>query len=257
MTLLALEFPPVSRLIEWKPILLRGTPFAVNKVVLLMWLAVVLTFVFFFLAARKATTGLVPSGVQNAAEAVIDFVRNDVILQGIGPDGMRFLPFLVTVFTFVFVCNIFGIIPGIQMPVNARMAIPMFLALVVWVTYNVMGIAKQGFVGYMRSTLGLDLGVPLGILVILLPIEFVSNILIRPFSLAVRLFANMLAGHLILATFAVLTAALFSATYIGAVLPGSLLAILFGFEVFVSALQAYIFTILTAVYIGLAMHPEH
>ena len=160
--MLALEFPPVSHLIEW-PDLFGSGPFAVNKVVLLMWLAVVLTFLFFFLAARKATTGLVPSGVQNVAEAVVDFVRNDVILQGIGPDGMRFLPFLVTVFTFVFVCNIFGIIPGIQMPVNARMAIPMFLALVVWVTYNVVGIAQQGFFGYFKNIL-VPPGVPLGLL---------------------------------------------------------------------------------------------
>ena len=131
------------------------------------------------------------------------------------------------------------------------------MAVIVWVIYNTVGLRQQGFKGYMRSTLGLDLGVPLGILPILLPIEFVSNIIIRPFSLAVRLFANMLAGHLILATFAVLTAALFGAGVIGAAVPGSLLVALFGFEVFVSGLQAYIFTILTAVYIGLAMHPEH
>ena len=255
MTLLALEFPPVSRLIEWKPILLRGTPFAVNKVVLLMWAAMIIVLGLFFVVGRSAK--LVPTGAQNLVESIVDFVTDQVILQTMGPEGLFWTPFLVAMFTFVFICNIFEVIPLIQMPVNARMALPAFMALIVWIIYNSIGLREQGFVGYMRSTLGLDLGVPLGILVILLPIEFVSNILIRPFSLAVRLFANMLAGHLILATFAVLTAALFSATYIGAVLPGSLLAILFGFEVFVSALQAYIFAILTAVYIGLAMHPEH
>jgi len=252
---LALEFPPVSHLIEW-PDLFGSGPFAVNKVVLLMWLAVALTFVFFFLAARNATTGLVPSGVQNVAEAVVDFVRNDVILQAMGPDGMRFLPFLVTVFTFVFIGNVFGIIPGIQMPVNARMAIPMFLALVVWVTYNVVGIAKQGLFGYFKNIL-VPPGVPLGLLPLVGLIEFVSTIFVRPFSLAVRLFANMLAGHLLLVSFAVLASALFDSTKLGAVVPGGLLVALTGFELLVAVLQAYIFVILTAVFIGGAMHPEH
>jgi F-type H+-transporting ATPase subunit a len=252
---LALEFPPVSHLIEW-PDLFGSGPFAVNKVVLLMWLAVALSFLFFFLAARKAETGLVPSGVQNVAEAVVDFVRNDVILQAMGPDGMRFLPFLVTVFTFVFVGNVFGIIPGIQMPVNARMAIPMFLALVVWVTYNAIGIAKQGLFGYFKNILAPP-GVPLGLLPLVGLIEFVSTIFVRPFALAVRLFANMLAGHLLLVSFAVLASALFESTYIGAIVPGGMLVALTGFELLVAVLQAYIFVILTAVFIGGAMHPEH
>jgi F-type H+-transporting ATPase subunit a len=252
---LALEFPPVSHLIEW-PDLFGSGPFAVNKVVLLMWLAVVLTFAFFFVAARKAPTGLVPSGVQNVAEAVVDFVRNDIILQAIGPDGMRFLPFMVTMFSFVFVCNIFGIIPVLQMPVNARMALPMFLALIVWVIFNVVGIANQGLFGYFKGIL-VPPGVPKAMLIIVAPIELISTILVRPFSLAVRLFANLLAGHLLLASFAVLSTALFDATYIGAAVPGALLVALTGFELLVAVLQAFIFTILTAVYIGGAMHPEH
>ena len=199
---------------------------------------------------------LVPSGVQNVAEAVVDFVRNDVILQAMGPDGMRFLPFLVTVFTFVFVCNVFEIIPGIQMPVTARMAIPMFLALVVWVTYNVIGIAKQGPLGYFKNIL-VPPGVPVALLPLIGFIEFISTIFVRPFALAVRLFANMLAGHLLLVTFAVLASALFSSTYVGAIFPGGLLIALTGFELLVAVLQAYIFVILTAVFIGGAMHPEH
>jgi F-type H+-transporting ATPase subunit a len=252
---LALDFPPVSHLIEWPDLFFSG-PFAVNKVVLLMWLAVLLTFLFFFLAARKAPAGQVPSGVQNVAEAVLDFVRNDVILQGIGPDGMRFLPFLVTVFVFVFMCNVFEIIPFIQMPVNARMAIPMFLALVVWVTYNVMGIARQGFFTYLKNIVKPP-GVPIALLPLIGFIEFISIIFVRPFALAVRLFANMLAGHLLLVTFAVLSSALFSSTIVGAIFPGGLLIALTGFELLVAVLQAYIFVILTAVFIGGAMHPEH
>jgi F-type H+-transporting ATPase subunit a len=252
---LALEFPPVSHLIEW-PDLFGSGPFAVNKVVLLMWLATAVVFLFFFLAARQAQANLVPRGVQNFAESVIDFVRNDIILQAIGPEGMRFLPFLVTMFTFIFVNNIWGIIPVLQMPSNGRMAIPMFLAVVVWFIFNIVGIASQGFFGYFKGIL-VPPGVPKAMLVIVSPIELISTILVRPFSLAVRLFANLLAGHLLLASFAVLSTALFDATYVGALVPGALLVALTGFELLVAVLQAFIFTILTAVYIGGAMHPEH
>jgi F-type H+-transporting ATPase subunit a len=252
---LALDFPPVSHLIEW-PDLFGSGPLAVNKVVLLMWLTVLLTFAFYYAAARKTREGLVPSGVRNVAEAVIDFVRNDIILQTIGPEGMRFLPFLVTMFTFIFIGNLFEIIPAAQMPVNARMALPMFLALVVWVIFNVIGIANQGFFGYFKGIL-VPPGVPKPMLVIVSPIELISTLIVRPFSLAVRLFANMLAGHLLLASFAVLSTALFTSTYIGAAVPGALLVALTGFELLVAVLQAFIFTILTAVYIGGAMHPEH
>jgi len=100
-------------------------------------------------------------------------------------------------------------------------------------------------------------GVPKALYLLVTPIELVSTLFVRPLSLAVRLFANMLAGHLILVSFAVITAALFEATIVGAALPGALLVALTGFEVLVALLQAYIFTILAAVFIGGAMHPEH
>ena len=112
------------------------------------------------------------------------------------------------------------------------------------------------FFGYFKS-MCFPPGVPWPLYILIAPIEFVSTIFVRPLSLSVRLFANMLAGHLLLVTFAVLTASLWSATYIGAILPGSLLVALTGFEMLVAVLQAFIFTILAAVYIGGAMNPEH
>ena len=249
---LALDFPPISHLIRWPTIFGSGI-WAVNKVVLLEWLAVVLL-IWFFLAARKGA--LVPSGVQNVAEAAVDFVRNEVILQTIGTEGLNWTPFLLTLFTFIFVCNIFEVIPVIQMPVNARMALPFFMTAIVFFIYHYLGFRHQGFFGYFKSML-FPPGVPKALYLLVSPIEFLTYFFTRPLSLAVRLFANMLAGHLLLATFAILTAALFTATYIGAVIPGALLVALYGFEVLVSVLQAFIFTILTAVYIGGALHPEH
>jgi F-type H+-transporting ATPase subunit a len=144
------------------------------------------------------------------------------------------------------------------MPANARMAVPLFLALMVWVIFNAVGVANQGPIGYLKSSL-FPPGVPKALYLLVTPIEFVSTFLVRPFSLAVRLFANLLAGHILLVTFAVLTAALWVQQWYAVFMPLPFLMLLFltGFELLVAFLQAYIFTILTAVYIGGAMHPEH
>ncbi len=175
-----------------------------------------------------------------------------------GPAGLPWTPFLVTIFFFIFFTNILEVIPGIQFPVNARMALPAFLALLVWVIFNVVGIKAQGLGGYFKSML-FPPGVPKALLPLVALIEFISTIFVRPFSLAVRLFANMLAGHLLLVTFAVLSAALWSASPLAVILPLPfiMLVLLTGFEILVAVLQAFIFTILAAVYIGGAMHPEH
>lgn len=252
--MLALEFPPVSHLIEWPALWFEGTPFAINKVVLLMLLSALLVAAVFMAAARRRS--LVPTGVQNFAESVVDFVQDGIILQTMGREGLPWTPFLLTIFTFIAALNLIGLLPVIQMPVNARMAVPAMLALLVWLIYNAVGIKHQGPIGYFKSMM-FPPGVPKALYLLVAPIEFVSAVFVRPLSLAVRLFANLLAGHLILVSFAVITAALFKATVVGAVLPGALLVALTAFEVLVALLQAYIFTILAAVYIGGAMHPEH
>jgi F-type H+-transporting ATPase subunit a len=256
----ALEFPPIGELVEWPGIFLKGNKYLeVNKVVLLMWAGALIVFLLFWSAGRAANTGnLVPTGVQTVVESGIEFVRNDIILQTMGPAGLPWTPFLVTIFFYVFITNIFEVIPFIQFPVNARMALPAFMALMVWAIFNVVGIRSQGLGGYFKSML-LPPGVPKALLPLVALIEFISTIFVRPFSLAVRLFANMLAGHLLLVTFAVLSAALFTKTFLAVVLPLPfvMLILLTGFEILVAVLQAFIFTILTAVYIGGAMHPEH
>ena len=251
--LLALEFPPVSHLIEWPEIFSIG-PLAVNKIALLMLLAMVIVAAVFIAAARKSS--LVPSGLQNLAESTVEFIQDGIILQTMGRDGLPWTPFLLTLFTFIFTLNIIGLIPLIQMPANARMALPAFLAILVWVLYNAVGIKHQGLVGYFKNMM-FPPGVPKALYILVSPIELVSTIFVRPLSLAVRLFANMLAGHLLLVSFAVISAALFEATIVGAALPAALLVALTGFEVLVAGLQAFIFTILAALYIGGAMHPEH
>jgi F-type H+-transporting ATPase subunit a len=250
----ALNFPPIGELVDWK----KFGPLGFNKTALISLLAAIIPLIVFFMAGRKKA--LVPTGVQNVAESVIDFITDGIILQTMGPDGMQFLPFLTAMFLFIFVGNIFEVIPVIQFPANARMANPLMLALIVWVLYIFMGFKRQGL-GYLKTSL-FPPGVPFALYFLVTPIEFLSTFLVRPFSLAVRLFANMLAGHLLLVTFAVLTDTLLAHNSLiwlkpVAVLPALMDVGITGFEVLVAVLQAFIFTILTAVYLGGSMHPEH
>ncbi len=257
MILSALEFPPIGELVEWPGLFLKDTPFEVNKPVLLMWLAVAIVFLVVRAAGSAGQRSLVPTPVQTVVESGMDFVRRDIILQTIGPDGLGWAPFLTTMFFFIFVTNIFEVIPVIQFPVNARMALPAFMAVLVWVIFNFVGLRSQGAT-YFKNVM-FPPGVPGALKPLVALIEFISTFFVRPFSLAVRLFANMLAGHLLLVTFALLSAALWTKGPIAVILPlpAVMLVLLTGFEILVAVLQAFIFTILTAVYIGGALHPEH
>ena len=255
MSVFALEYPPINHLFDWPAFLFDGTPLAINKTALIYLVSAAATMVLFALAGRPRQS-LVPSGVQHVAESGLNFIEDSVVMQTIGPDGRKFIPFLTSLFFFILFSNITEVIPGVQFPANSRMAVPMLLALLVWVIFNLVGIRSQGLFGYLKNSL-FPPGVPKALYVLVTPIHFVSTFVVRPFSLAIRLWANMVAGHLLLVTFAVLSTALWGATYVGAVLTFPMLILMTGFEILVSVLQAYIFTILTAVYIGGSMHPEH
>ncbi len=252
--MLALKFPEINQLLRWKD-LFPGF----NKIALIAILATVISIVLFILATRRPTTEA-PKGARNFAEVIVEFIENGVIMQTMGKDGLGWTPFLLTTFLFIYLCNVPGIIPFFQMPATARMAVPMFLALLVWVVFNATGIKHQGVGGYLKSVL-FPPGVPKALYVLVTPIELISVFLVRPFSLAVRLFANMLAGHILLITFALLSEALFQAKDVilipFGILPFFMLLFITSFEVLVAFLQAYIFVILAAVYIGGAAHPEH
>jgi len=253
MSLLGVDVPPVSHVTNW------GTgPLGFNKTAAIYVFAALATMVLFYFGTRRKDA-LVPAGLlQNTAESGVGFVRNQVIMQTIGTDGLGYLPYLTALFFFIFFSNITEIIPGVQFPANARFGVPLVFALATWVIYNVVGVVKQGPLHYLKNSV-IPPGVPKAILPLVMIIELVSTFVVRPFSLAVRLFANMLAGHLILVTFAVLSAALWAAKPTIVIMPFSfaLLVAMTGFEILVSFLQAFIFTILTAVYIGSSMHPDH
>ena len=253
--MLALDFPPINTVIRWKDLFPTF-----NKVAIIAVMATLIGITIYLVAARRNPM-VAPTGVRNLAETGVEFIEDQIVMQTIGRDGLGWTPFLLTLFIFVYLCNLPGIIPILQMPATARMAIPLFLAVVVWLTYNVVGFKHNG-IGYLTGMLW-PRNVPVGMRPLVGLIEFLSSIVLRPFSLAVRLFANMLAGHMLLVTFALLAnAMLFAETKQLllrplTILPFFMLLFLTLFEVLVGLLQAYIFTILTAVYIGLATHPEH
>ena len=251
----AFKFPLINSILRWKDLF---TSF--NKVALIAVAAAVIGTVVFLLAGSKdAQTA--PKGVRNLAESSVEFIENGIVMQTMGKDGLGWTPFLLSLFIFIYLCNAPGIIPVIYMPATARMAIPMFLALLVWVVYMGVGFKHQG-IKYLTHTIWPP-GVPVALKPLVGLIELVSNYIVRPFSLTVRLFANMLAGHILLVVFALLTQSLITAETMQAllkpmmVLPLFMLIFLTAFEVLVAFLQAYIFTILTAVYIGSSAHPEH
>jgi F-type H+-transporting ATPase subunit a len=223
---------------------------------LLMLVSTLLVLLFFWLAFHSPK--MVPRGFQNLGELGILFVRDQILRPQMGKKGDGWLPFLVSLFFLIWVNNIFGIIPILYFPAMAKYGYPVALAGMVWVIYMFLGFKKQGFRGYWRTLL-IPSGSPAWILPLLIPIEFLSNVIVRPFTLSVRLFANMLAGHVLLLVFALATWYLLSAS-IGILYSATsffVLILVTGLEVLVQALQAFIFTILTATYISGAYESAH
>ena len=233
-----------------------GREVCFNRIALLSLLAAAIVLVLFWVAFRSPK--LVPRGMQNLMEVGVDFVRNNIVLEVIGPKGLRYMPYLMSLFFFIFIGNLMGILPLILFPVNSRIAIPLFLAVVSWLVFNYVGIREQGLGPYLRNNL-FPPGMPWWVYFLVTPIEFISTFLVRPFTLSVRLLANMIAGHLVLAVFFLgafyhFQRPLTAVFGLGSFLAGIVFVVL---ELLVAALQAYIFTILNAVYIAGAVEPEH
>jgi F-type H+-transporting ATPase subunit a len=247
----ALEFPPINAILRWKDLFPTF-----NKVALIAVAAAIIGIVIFLLAGNQDGSKA-PRGVRNLAETIVEFVENQIVMPTMGREGLKWTPFMISLFVFIYLCNAPGIIPILYMPATARIAIPLCLSLLVWVIFIGVGLKHQGlkYFGHLIW----PPGVPVALKPLVGVIEVVSTIFIRPFSHTVRLMANMMAGHILLVTFSLLSEALFQAETnriifgIMGVLPFFMLLFLTAFEILVAFLQAYIFTILAAVYIGSSM----
>jgi F-type H+-transporting ATPase subunit a len=228
-----------------------------TKFTFYVWISVALLIIFFLVAYRNPK--MVPTRMQWMAESIYNFNRENVAKGMIGHEGVKFAPYLTTLFCFILLTNLYGIVPGIQISPNAHIAFPAFLAVISYVLFNYVGIRKHGFVKYFR--IALIPPAPWYILPILIPIEFASTFIFRPFTLALRLFANMFAGHMILLVFTLGGFALLGANS-WFIKPVSLVSwamalALTGLEALIIVLQAYVFVILTSSYVGGALAEEH
>lgn len=225
------------------PITLFGLDISLNKAVIMMWVVVGVVAVLLVTAARSRR--LVPTKLQSLAELLVEFIR-DIVLDTMGKDGLKFFPFIATLFVFILFCNLLGLIPGTY-TVTSQIVVTAAFALFVYAMSLVLGFVLHGvkFLGILIPP-----GTPGWLLPLMMPIELVSQ-LARPISLAVRLFANMTAGHTILGV-------LFGLTIAGGLLigwlPFAFTVAMNVLEVGIAFIQAYIFTTLTCVYLGDAFH---
>ncbi|MCP2340004.1 F0F1 ATP synthase subunit A [Actinomadura rupiterrae] len=250
---------PGGELFQWGPLWPGVLPHWVTKPVLLIVLSAVAVCLFCWRAFGRPS--LVPRGVQNVGELGYLFVRDQIARPMIGKDGDRWMPFLLPLFLFVLAMNLMGDVPVLQLPATSHFAMPLLLALVCYVLYLVVSVRTQGFAAYFKNVM-FPPGLPAWVYVLYAPIELLQHLVLRPFTQSVRLFANMFAGHILLAFFATVawwfllerpTVAGFGLGVVGVAMS----VLLTAFEIFVQVLQAYIFTLLAASYIGGALHPDH
>jgi F-type H+-transporting ATPase subunit a len=249
----------VNELFEFTTPLFSIGPFDFTRTVFLTFLAMLIVLALLYFGLRKPR--VVPTKFGVMMESAVGFVRDDIAKGVIGPEGGTYTPYLLAMFLFLLVANLFEITPGINFPITSRMAIPLFLSLLTWVIFVFLGFFKNGF-SYLGDLIW-PKSVPIGLRWLVGIIELVSTFLLRPLTLAVRLFANMVAGHLML-TLLLASGWIFMSS-VGDIGFRSIIGLpwfvfglgIFVFEIVVAVLQAYIFTLLSAVYIQSSIHPQH
>jgi F-type H+-transporting ATPase subunit a len=257
--------PPTINEFYPEVIAFAGTPFELNRIMLIRLLVTTVLIVVFWLLTSKfkksyKTNSLVPSRFQLMGEISLNFVRKSIAHDQLGEkDGERFLPLLTTMFFIVLGMNITGIIPGLNIAGTSVIGLPLVLAVAAYVTFIYAGVKKHG--GHFFTSALFPAGVPKAFYVLVTPIEFLSTFILRPVTLALRLMMNMIAGHLLLVLcFSATQFFLFNADGFFKVFGAG--TFVFGFvftlfEMLVAFLQAYVFTLLTTVYIQLALADEH
>jgi F-type H+-transporting ATPase subunit a len=240
---------------EFKPLFSIGS-FHFTKPELIAVLCMVAVIGFFWAAFSKPK--LVPRGMQNIGEMVLVAVRDQVLRPALGRKGDRYLGLIASLFFYIFLMNLMELIPVFQFPANSRIGFVWPMVFIVYFLYLFLGFRQQGFIGYFKNMV--PPGVPWYILPLLAPVELAKFFIIQPFTLGVRLFGNMFAGHLLLSIFMIATWYLMSFWTVGLLYSaGSFVMTVFVFllEVLVDLLQAFIFSTLTATYIAASLEPAH
>jgi F-type H+-transporting ATPase subunit a len=234
-----------------------GIPFEITRITVWLWIATLAMLAFLVASVRKPQ--IVPGKLQFIGESGYSLIRDGIARDVVGPRGLPFAPFLASLFFFILANNMLSIIPFAQISPMARFAFPLMLALICWVMYIYIGIREQGVGRYFRDILFLP-GVPKFMYILVTPIEILQNFIVRPFTLAVRLFANMFAGHMLLVVFSLGAVYLFSRDNFSIIFGpvSALMAIVMTFfELLVIFLQAYVFTVLMGTYLNGSIEAEH
>jgi F-type H+-transporting ATPase subunit a len=241
----------------WQPLVGNGAFALTRSMIVFGVTALVLCLV---LVRATSKLSVVPGKGQFAVESVYSFVRNSLGRDIIGTKDFKpFLPLLFSLFVVILVNNLYGVIPFIQFPTFSRLGYPVALTLVVYVTYHTVGIRRKGFGGYLKSFV--PGGLPGWIIPLMFVLEFATYVIIRPATLALRIMGNMLAGHLLLLVFTLggefLLLHSTTINKVPGVLSFGMTLVMSAFEILVEFLQAYVFVLLTAVYIAGAVADEH
>ena len=227
---------------------LFGIDISITKAVAFLWIGALATFLIMFIGSRLLKNR--PGAYQVIVEELYGFGRNSLAGQ-MGEEGRKFFPYTLTLFIFLLVLNLIGLIPN-SYPVTASITFTLGLALLTFIITQVVGVRRNGVGGYVKAFV--PPGLPLKIIFVpfMFLIEWISE-LSKPLTLAMRLYANILAGHLLIFIF--LSFILYFGTFM-AVISVPMALVLYAFEIFVAVLQAYIFAILTQVYIEIALYRQ-
>lgn len=230
---------------------LFGFDISITKHIVFMWLAAILLLTIFILVSRSYKKSRVPKGIANFFEVLVVFVRDEIAKPTIGSGYEKFLPYLLSFFFFILFCNFLGLFPY-GSTATSNISVTSTLAVLSFLMIQAGGMWKNGFIGYFKGL------IPHGVPTWLLPIMAVVEILglfTKPFALAIRLFANMTAGHIVI--LALLGLIFILQTYFVAPVSIAFALFIYLLEILVALLQAYIFTMLSSLFIGMAVHQEH
>ncbi len=250
-----LQFQPFGEihLPQFPPVHIGGMviDFSLTKHIVMLWVAALLLIIFVKAAMKGYKDSNVPRGLARALETIVVFVRDDIVLAAIGEKGKRLLPYFLTLFFFILFANFSGLIPYISTP-TGNLSVTASLAIIAFFVIQIAGIVDHGFIGYFKGLM--PPGIPLFVFPIMVIVE-VLGLFTKPFALAIRLFANMIAGHIVIFSLIGLIF-IFHSIFVA---PVSIVFAVFIslLEILIGLIQAYIFTMLTALFVGLAIHQEH
>ena len=230
---------------------LFGLDLSITQHIVMMWIALALLVIFFRIAVKSYEKSKTPKGLSNFLEVLVLFVKDEIAKPTIGKGYEKFLPYLLTVFFFILTCNFLGLIPFMA-TATSNISVTATLAIISFFVVQIGGMQQNGAFGYFKGLI--PHGVPTWLLPIMLVVELLG-LFTKPFALAIRLFANMSAGHIVI--LALIGLIFILKTFVVAPVSVAFALFIYLLEILVALIQAYIFTMLSSLFIGMAVHQDH